>query len=106
LQRDIDRYVADAAELGLQPEDTKLTTASGATFMVSERWQVARTDTLIVIQEPQRELAAAFAEVNSQIAYVRLPRTANTPLRRSQLTSWSPDRTAHVRRGRRCAAHS
>jgi CubicO group peptidase (beta-lactamase class C family) len=50
------------------PEDTKLTTASGATFTVSRGWQVARTDNLIVIQEPQRELAAAFAEVSAPTA--------------------------------------
>ena len=46
-------------------EDTKLTSASGATFTVAKGWHVARTDGLIVIQEPQRELAAAFAEVTA-----------------------------------------
>lgn len=45
------------------PEDTKLTSASGATFTVAKGWHVARTDEIIVIQEPQRELAAAFVEV-------------------------------------------
>jgi CubicO group peptidase (beta-lactamase class C family) len=44
-------------------EDTKLTTASGATFTVSKGWHVARTETLIVIQEPNRELSAAFVEI-------------------------------------------
>src|SRR5687767_9514468 len=46
-------------------EDTKLTSASGATFTVAKGWHVARIDGLIVIQEPQRELAAAFAEVTA-----------------------------------------
>ncbi len=46
-------------------EDTKLTSASGATFTVAKGWYVARTDALIVIQEPQRELAAAFVEVTA-----------------------------------------
>ncbi len=45
------------------PEDTKLTTASGATFTVAKGWHVARTENMIVIQEPQKELAAAFTEV-------------------------------------------
>lgn len=44
-------------------EDTKLTTASGATFTVAKGWHVARTDAIIVIQEPQRELSAAFVEI-------------------------------------------
>ena len=44
-------------------EDTKLTTASGATFTVSKGWHVARTETMIVIQEPERELSAAFVEI-------------------------------------------
>jgi CubicO group peptidase (beta-lactamase class C family) len=44
-------------------EDTKVTTASGATFTVTRGWHLARTDTLIVIQEPQRELAAAMVEI-------------------------------------------
>jgi CubicO group peptidase (beta-lactamase class C family) len=47
------------------PEDTKLTTASGATFTVTKGWHVARTDDIIVIQEPQRELEAAFVEVST-----------------------------------------
>ena len=46
-------------------EDTKLTSASGATFTVAKGWHVARTDDLIVIEEPQRELAAAFVEVTA-----------------------------------------
>jgi CubicO group peptidase (beta-lactamase class C family) len=46
-------------------EDTKLTTGSGATFTVSKGWHVARTETLIVIQEPNRELSAAFVEVTA-----------------------------------------
>jgi len=45
------------------PEDTKITTASGATFTVAKGWHVARTDDIIVIQEPQRELEATFVEV-------------------------------------------
>jgi CubicO group peptidase (beta-lactamase class C family) len=44
-------------------EDTTLTTRSGATFTVSKGWHLARQDDLIVIQEPQRELAAAFVEM-------------------------------------------
>lgn len=44
-------------------EDTKLTTASGATFTASKGWHVAQTGSLIVIQEPERELSAAFVEV-------------------------------------------
>ena len=47
------------------PEDTKLATSSGATFTVSKGWLVARSDNVIVIQEPQRELAAAFLEVSA-----------------------------------------
>ena len=47
------------------PEDTKLATSSGATFTVSKGWLVARSDNIIVIQEPQRELAAAFVEVSA-----------------------------------------
>ncbi len=46
-------------------EDTKLATSSGATFTVSKGWLVARSDNIIVIQEPQRELAAAFVEVSA-----------------------------------------
>jgi CubicO group peptidase (beta-lactamase class C family) len=44
-------------------EDTKLTSPSGATFTVSKGWHVARTDSMIVIQEPDRELSAAFLEI-------------------------------------------
>jgi CubicO group peptidase (beta-lactamase class C family) len=44
-------------------EDTKVTTPSGATFTVSKGWHLARPEGLIVIEEPQRELAAAFVEV-------------------------------------------
>ncbi len=44
-------------------EDAKLTTASGATFTVTRGWHVARTADIIVIQEPEGELAAAFVEV-------------------------------------------
>jgi CubicO group peptidase (beta-lactamase class C family) len=44
-------------------EDTKLTSASGATFTVSKGWHIARTDSMIVIQEPERELSAAFIEI-------------------------------------------
>ena len=47
------------------PEDTKLTTASGATFTVAKGWLVARSEGMVVIQEPQRELAAAFVEVSA-----------------------------------------
>jgi len=45
------------------PEETTVTTPSGATFTVSRGWHLARRDDLIVIEEPQRELAAAFVEV-------------------------------------------
>lgn len=44
-------------------EDTKLKTPSGATFTVASGWHVAQTPTLIVIQEPEKELSAAFTEV-------------------------------------------
>ncbi len=50
------------------PEDTKLTTVSGATFTVAKGWHVARTGDVIVVQEPQRELAAAFVEVAAPTA--------------------------------------
>ena len=46
-------------------EDTKLTTASGATFTVSKGWHVARTESMIVIQEPEKELSAAFLEITA-----------------------------------------
>ena len=46
-------------------EDTKVTTASGATFTVAKGWRLARTDALIVIEEPQRELAAAVTEISA-----------------------------------------
>ena len=45
------------------PEDTKLKTPSGATFTVSKGWHVAQTESMIVIQEPERELSAAFLEI-------------------------------------------
>jgi CubicO group peptidase (beta-lactamase class C family) len=43
-------------------EDTKLKTPSGATFTVAGGWHVAETPNLIVIQEPDKELSAAFVE--------------------------------------------
>jgi CubicO group peptidase (beta-lactamase class C family) len=43
--------------------DTAVKTPSGATFTVSSGWHVAETPNLIVIQEPEKELSAAFAEV-------------------------------------------
>jgi CubicO group peptidase (beta-lactamase class C family) len=46
-------------------EDTKVTTASGATFTVARGWRLARTESLIVIEEPQRELAAALTEITA-----------------------------------------
>jgi CubicO group peptidase (beta-lactamase class C family) len=46
-------------------QDTKLTTASGATFTVSKGWHVAQTESMIVIQEPERELSAAFLEITA-----------------------------------------
>jgi CubicO group peptidase (beta-lactamase class C family) len=46
-------------------EDTQITTPSGAKFNVVKGWRVARGDGLIVIQEPQRELAAAFVETTA-----------------------------------------
>jgi CubicO group peptidase (beta-lactamase class C family) len=60
-----------AAEFTQQPslafkelsEDTKLTTASGATFTVTKGWHVAQAGSMIVIQEPERELSAAFIEL-------------------------------------------
>jgi CubicO group peptidase (beta-lactamase class C family) len=45
-------------------EDTKLTTASGAAFTVSKGWFVARAGGIIVLEEPQRELAVALVEMN------------------------------------------
>ena len=42
--------------------DTKLKMPSGATFTVSSGWYVAEAPNLIVIQEPEKELAAAFVE--------------------------------------------
>jgi CubicO group peptidase (beta-lactamase class C family) len=44
-------------------EDTKLKTPSGATFTVAKGWHVAEAPDLIVIQEPDKELEAAFVEV-------------------------------------------
>jgi CubicO group peptidase (beta-lactamase class C family) len=44
-------------------EDTTLKTPSGATFTVASGWHVAQTPTLIVIQEPDKDLAAAFVEI-------------------------------------------
>jgi len=49
-------------------EDTKLTTASGATFTVAKGWRVAQANNIIVMQEPQGELAAAFVEVRAPTA--------------------------------------
>ena len=46
-------------------EDTKLKSASGATFTVSKGWHVAQTESMIVIQEPERELSAAFLEITA-----------------------------------------
>lgn len=46
-------------------EDTKLKTPSGATFTVSKGWHVAQTESMIVIQEPERELSAAFLEITA-----------------------------------------
>ena len=43
-------------------EDTKLKTPSGGTFTVSKGWHVAEAPNLIVIQEPDKELSAAFVE--------------------------------------------
>ena len=43
-------------------EDTTVKTPSGATFTVTSGWHIAETPTLIVIQEPDKELAAAFVE--------------------------------------------
>ena len=43
-------------------EDTKLTLPSGATFTVARGWHVAEAPNIIVIQEPEKELAAAFIE--------------------------------------------
>ena len=57
-----------ALEFKELPEDTKVTTDSGATFTVSKGWRLARTGGLIVIEEPQRELAAAFVELSAPSA--------------------------------------
>lgn len=46
-------------------EDTQVTTPSGAKFNVARGWLVARGNGLIVIEEPQRELAAAFVETGA-----------------------------------------
>jgi CubicO group peptidase (beta-lactamase class C family) len=54
-----------ALEFKELPADTRLTTASGATFTVAGGWFVARGDGIIVIEEPQRELAAAFVEISA-----------------------------------------
>ncbi len=43
-------------------EDTRIKTPSGATFMVASGWHIAETPTLLVVQEPEKELAAAFVE--------------------------------------------
>ena len=43
-------------------EDTRIKTPSGATFTVASGWHIAETPNLIVIQEPEKELAAAFVE--------------------------------------------
>ena len=43
-------------------EDTTLKTASGGTFTVAKGWHVAQAPDLIVIQEPDKELSAAFVE--------------------------------------------
>lgn len=78
-------------------EDTKLTSASGATFTVAKGWHVARADGLIVIQEPQRELAAAFAEVTA----------ANVEAAIGQAWSrWKPDFARVVRQTAKPPANS
>lgn len=63
LTSPIDAEVQPSLAFKELPEDTKLTTASGATFTVAKGWHVARADDIIVIQEPERELAAAFVEI-------------------------------------------
>src|SRR5688572_3276192 len=69
-------------------EDTKLTSASGATFTVAKGWHVARPDGLIVIQEPQRELAAAFVEVTAATAEAAIAQA---------WSRWKPDFARVVR---------
>jgi CubicO group peptidase (beta-lactamase class C family) len=59
------RAQTPALEFKELAEDTKLTTPSGATFTVARGWRVARANGLIVIEEPQRELAAAFVEASA-----------------------------------------
>jgi CubicO group peptidase (beta-lactamase class C family) len=44
-------------------EDTTIKTPSGATFTVARGWHVAETPTLIVLQEPDKEMSAAFTEI-------------------------------------------
>jgi CubicO group peptidase (beta-lactamase class C family) len=46
-------------------EDTTVKMPSGATFTVSKGWHLAQREDLIVIEEPERELAAAFVEVTA-----------------------------------------
>jgi CubicO group peptidase (beta-lactamase class C family) len=48
--------------------DTTVTLPSGATFTVSKGWHVSQRDGLVVVEEPQRELAAAFLEVSAASA--------------------------------------
>lgn len=43
-------------------EDATLKTPSGGTFTVARGWHVAQAPDLIVIQEPDKELSAAFVE--------------------------------------------
>jgi CubicO group peptidase (beta-lactamase class C family) len=56
---------APALEFKELTDDTQITTASGAKFDVARGWLVARGNGLIVIEEPQRELAAAFVETSA-----------------------------------------
>src|SRR5687768_4738151 len=49
-------------------EDTKLKLPSGATFSVARGWHVAEAPNITVIQEPEKELAAAFVESTAPTA--------------------------------------
>ena len=46
-------------------DDTTVTTPSGASFLVAKGWHLARQEGLIVVEEPERELAAAFIEAKA-----------------------------------------
>jgi CubicO group peptidase (beta-lactamase class C family) len=69
-------------------EDTRIKTPSGATFMVASGWHIAETPTLLVIQEPEKELAAAFVETVAPTAEEAIAEAWKR---------WKPDFTRTVR---------